>query len=173
MLRASTATVWFIVVVVSDGCAPRCRHPAAPRKGINPFSVTGQPYLLPVPALRFPVTRNGYGQLVRVADNGLLVPLQLEVVEFHAGRSPEKRNRHSYLSFVTQNFFNGAIEIGEWSFRNRYRLTDQEWNLFLHLFRLRVICDAHDLPPAGRRQRPAALPAPTTYLPCPARSWAS
>src|SRR4029079_10023551 len=55
MLRASTATVWFIVVVVSDGCAPRCRHPAAPRKGINPFSVTGQPYLLPVPALRFPV----------------------------------------------------------------------------------------------------------------------
>jgi len=31
MLRASTATVWFIVVVVSDGCAPRRLEVRPPR----------------------------------------------------------------------------------------------------------------------------------------------
>ena len=81
----------------------------------------------------------GFGYRLPVTD---LVSFQLEVIELDASRSPKKRNGNSNLSFVTQNLFYGSIEIGEWSLGDRHRLTHQERNLLLHLFRLRLVRDA-------------------------------
>ena len=70
--------------------------------------------------------------------------LQLQVIQLHRRRPSEQRHRHPHLSLVRHHLFDRSVEIGERSFGDRHRLTDEERNLFLRLLLLRLVGDAEE-----------------------------
>src|SRR5207253_10496035 len=73
-----------------------------------------------------------------------LVALQLQIIELNTSGAAEERNRHSDLPLVGQNFLDRAVEVGERALGDRDGLTDEEWDLLFHLFRLRIVGDAEE-----------------------------
>src|SRR5579864_6224916 len=70
------------------------------------------------------------------------VASQLQIIQLDAGGPTEQAHRHANLSFVCVDLFHCSAEVAERTLGDLDRLSDHERNLFLGLFRFRLVRDA-------------------------------